>query len=769
MIGFFRSWLIWEEEPSMFFKLAGLNVKRSIRNYLIYFSTLIVAIASFYIILSIGTYDIVQFLQRFESKAIQSLFGYVRAIYIFSLVIMFFMICFANSFLIRQRRRELGLYLTFGMKRLSVFRLLLIEGLCMGVLAFILGLGIGIFLSEMISLLSVRLFDLNLLGHRFRISPSAVFQTGVGFGIIQIFAVFLQSGMIFRSELSTLLSKNTKTKSGKILKPIPSILFALVSMISLAAAYLLLVKNGLDTLISAEKIKWFFFILVLGLFGVFGIFYSIPNGFLTLLISRPQKYFRGLRSFTSRQITHQISLRYKLLSLVSLLLFLAICLFSIGFSFVRSDLPYESSATGIDMTVMSDGWDVEEYLSSGEISNYIGNMVPVQLLYAGGSSTGEAVDTGDLISKIEETQGMSIDKESFASFQERYRSSLCVLKISEYNRLLQTSNLPEIILEPGEASVFIHPDMQYADFLEKALPEGPVISIGGDELRLTGDVHRVNFVADRLITIIFAVIVEDSVFDALVPADPNPRDIYYNIFFPDKLVEEQGKIAITEQVLQIFSRENTNRRELIRNRLAENPDAAAVIAEEYPQLFIDPETGEPYHETEYDGENMYETDRVMVDDRFHAETALQSTMRQLVYVVSGSFLFIYLGIVFLLVCAMLLSLLQITEQRENQQRYRILAEIGASPKQIKDAVRSQICLYFGLPLLVALLNSAIGAMELLKIIGNRLPYSLEVLIPQILFIGGFLVLIYGVYWLITLRNGYKIVGNAFLDRRESSS
>ena len=95
----------------MFYKISLRNAKRNISQYLIYFITLVIAAASFYVVLAIDSQDVITFLKVFESTAVNKLLIYIQIIFIACLVLMFFLIVFANKFLIKRRRKEMGVYM----------------------------------------------------------------------------------------------------------------------------------------------------------------------------------------------------------------------------------------------------------------------------------------------------------------------------------------------------------------------------------------------------------------------------------------------------------------------------------------------------------------------------------------------------------------------------------------------------------------------------------------------------------------------------------
>ena len=114
----------------MFFNLAWRNSKRSRNENLIYFLTMVTAVAAFYIVLSLGAQDVIRFLSSLESDAVERLLtNLLPTVYVCALLFVFFLVVFANKYQLECRSRELGLYLMFGMTKIRLFTQIMKEGL----------------------------------------------------------------------------------------------------------------------------------------------------------------------------------------------------------------------------------------------------------------------------------------------------------------------------------------------------------------------------------------------------------------------------------------------------------------------------------------------------------------------------------------------------------------------------------------------------------------------------------------------------------------
>ena len=190
----------------MFFNLTWRNAKRSRSENLIYFLTMITAVAMFYIVLSLGQQDVIRFLSEIESDAVERLLtNLLPTVYLCALLFVFFLVVFANKYQLECRSRELGLYLMFGMTKIKLFIQIMTEGLITSFLALLGGLVCGGFLSEAISLTTARLVGHGIITHQLSFSVSAAIFTSLGFLIIQFVALFVLCGKLFRKELHQLV------------------------------------------------------------------------------------------------------------------------------------------------------------------------------------------------------------------------------------------------------------------------------------------------------------------------------------------------------------------------------------------------------------------------------------------------------------------------------------------------------------------------------------------------------------------------------------
>lgn len=199
----------------MFSNLIIRNSKRNRKENGLFFSSLVISIIAFYIILSISNQDVMRFLQKMESDAVDRLLLMIPVFYVMTLGILFFLIYFACKYQLQRRRHEFGVYLMMGMRRSKLFSMLMAEDFVSSILALLIGLPVAVLLSELISLITAKLVGMGIIGHRFTLSLPAVFLTIAGFLIIKLVAFLILSGNISRQEIGSLLANTSHNEKSK--------------------------------------------------------------------------------------------------------------------------------------------------------------------------------------------------------------------------------------------------------------------------------------------------------------------------------------------------------------------------------------------------------------------------------------------------------------------------------------------------------------------------------------------------------------------------
>nr|WP_304358232.1 ABC transporter permease [Clostridium paraputrificum] len=343
------------------------NVKRSFKDYAIYFLTLTFAVCIFYSFNSISSQKAMMDVTNSKAEIIQMLSKIISMTSVFVSIILGFLIIYANNFLIKRRKREIGLYMTLGMGKRKISYLLIKETFLIGLLSLGFGLIAGVVVSQGLSLFTSKLFEVNVSKFNFVFSPSAAIKTSLYFGIIFILVMIFNTLVISKYKLIDLLRAGRKNESIKIKSTKVSFLLFLLSIILIGVAYLIILKFGFDNGISYVQVS-----VILGIVGTVLLFLSL-SGFLINALEKSEKfYLKNLNMFVLRQINSKVNTTYISMSVISLMLFLTITLLSTGVSFKNSLQTTLKNNTPYDVTFYSFSTEDEEITNISKSLDKIG-------------------------------------------------------------------------------------------------------------------------------------------------------------------------------------------------------------------------------------------------------------------------------------------------------------------------------------------------------------------------------------------------------------
>lgn len=261
---------------SFYFRLALTNIKKHARSYVPYIITCVITIAMFYIIKSLA-FNLDKNLSSISAATSMSLGSIVVAI--FAIIFLFY----TNSFLLKKRKKEFGLYNILGMEKKHMSALIATESLIISVISLVLGLIIGIALDKLIFMIVIKLLDgQSPLG--FTIIPEAILHTVVLFCII--FAAILLNSVriVYTTKTIDLLhGSNTGEK-----EPKTKWLLAILGVLCLGGGYTISIisKN------PVSAIGLLFIAIVLVVIGTYFIFVAGIIALLKLLRKNKGFYYK---------------------------------------------------------------------------------------------------------------------------------------------------------------------------------------------------------------------------------------------------------------------------------------------------------------------------------------------------------------------------------------------------------------------------------------------------------------------------------------------
>lgn len=512
----------------MFFKIVEKNSRRIRKENGLLFLSLIVSIIAFYIILSLENQGVVRFLKTMESDAVQKLLLLIPGLYGVSLVILFFLLYFAGKYQLEKRNHEFGMYFMMGLRRSTLFQMLLLEEVYNSLLSLVIGIPVAVFLSEMISLITVKLVGIGVLGYECSFSLSAVLGTIAGYVLIRLAALMVLSIQWIKKEPLELLNESQEKKHKSKKKTLGALQF-FGGIILLAAAYGLGIYG-----LTWEGILNFTITVTLGLCGTFLLFQGLSILFETLLNFKRNQ--NGLEAFNFRQIQEAVLSKANSLAVSSVLILIAIGCCGYGTA-VTTGMDIMNQHT-MDYTFQGEEQEICTQLEELGLNNYIKDLFEIRVGVLDTEEDVKKISVQGLIEAIEKQQDSEAKEITLENLQ--YMDWPYLISLSGYNHIMQIMGKPELTLGKNEIALYSDPEMTMVNLdtvMRKALQEEAFVKIGNTTYELSEEYCVESIVTDRAITISYGFIVDDETFERLIEDDYSS---YWNAVLKEEWVEKQG-------------------------------------------------------------------------------------------------------------------------------------------------------------------------------------------------------------------------------------
>ena len=319
----------------MLFKLSIKNITKSIKDYAIYFFTLVLGVAIFYVFNAIDSQTVMLNVTSTQYEVIKLMTTILGGVSVFVSFVLGFLIIYASRFLIKRRNKEFGIYLTLGMPKRKISLILFFETLIIGIISLGVGLALGIILSQLMSVLVANMFEADLTNFKFTFSSSAALKALLYFSIMYLIVMIFNTIIVNKCKLIDLLHGNKKSEKVKLKNPILCIIVFIISSVALSYAYYL-VTEGFTKSPLMTTIEGILIPIALGCISTFFIFWSLSGLILKIVMHLKRYYYKGLNSFTIRQISSKINTTVFSMTIICLMLFFTICIFSSALSIKNS-------------------------------------------------------------------------------------------------------------------------------------------------------------------------------------------------------------------------------------------------------------------------------------------------------------------------------------------------------------------------------------------------------------------------------------------------
>ena len=669
----------------MLCKLSLKNISKSIKDYAIYFFTIVLGVAIFYVFNAIDDQTVMMNLSTSTSEVIKLMTNILSGVSVFVSFILAFLIIYASRFLIKRRNKEFGIYLTLGMSKRKISLVLFLETLSIGILSLGVGLGLGFLLSQLMSIVVANSFDANLTKFRFVFSKSACIKTLIYFSIMYFLVMIFNTISVSKCKLIDLINSSKTSEQVKLKNPYVCTIVFIISCIALGYAYYL-VTGGVSQMSNVDKI---FLPIGLGCVSTFFIFWSLSGLLLKIFMSMKGVYYKGLNSFTLRQFSSKINTNVFSMTIICLMLFITICVLSsslsmkIAMSNTLKKLAPADIQIGKFINVDDEYYNEEQVKDSGiSIASTLENLG-----YDINSNLKDVVEVG-----IYRTDSVTL-KDTIGSFYDiakdkyplmMYERLEKLVKISDYNKIAKLFNFAEQTLDNDEYLVVIN-YAEYKVFRSAGLKANTVLNINGKSYYPKYDNYIEGFIA----------------------MNATYSNMGFIVVPDDALLESQKEYAYLTANYNTESKEEKIKKEEELKKLCKENEATTVID-------------------------------------FDSKMTIQENSINLGAMVT--FIGLYLGLIFLISCAAILALKELSESSDNVKKFQMLRKIGVDEKEINKALFKQIGIFFMFPLVIAIIHSIFGIKFCSFILSA---FGGENLLSSVSGVAIFIIIIYGGYFLMT--------------------
>lgn len=700
----------------MLFKLSFSNMKKSLKDYAVYFFTLILGVAIFYLFNAIETQTTMLKISEDTREIVKLINTTLSGVSVFVAFILGFLVIYASNFLMKKRKKEFALYILLGMGKRKISLILFLETLIIGVISLGIGLVAGIGLSQVTSIFVANMFGVNIEKYRFVFSQQAFVKTLIYFAIIYVIVILFNMFCVNKYKLIDLLTGSRKAEKATNKNPYICAVVWIISVVLLAFAYYK-VSDSRNLELVTDLAKY----IVMGCAGTFLFFWSLSGIMFSAVHSMKKVYYKGLNSFVFRQMSSRMNSNVFAMTVICLMMFITICVLSSGLT-VRNSLVHN-----IDMLSPADV-QIEKELYSDDEAEAAGVAEEVDEAAVVADTNNEQaelikdyykrkdIDLEDILKDIVDvyvyntseltindtlgnTEAAKVNNPDIAdnidsSYFDAYYSE-DIMKLSDYNKVAALYGNEQYSLSSDEY-IIVADFKSMAEVRNKALDKGVKIALNGKLLK-----PKYNRCSDGFVQMssnhinIGIVVVPDEVLETMLPTGE-----YYigNYNIP----EGDEREAVDKKIVKI----------------ANGAGKEGIIMDINTLISVK--------------ENSMGLGAMI------------------------AFIALYIGLIFLISGAAILALKELSESADNLGRYKILKNLGIDNSKINHAVLKQTAIFFGITMSLAIIHSIFGmrvSYMVMELLGT------EYMVQSIIMTGVFILLIYGGYFVITYNSCKNMIKN----------
>ncbi|NFQ67782.1 ABC transporter permease [Clostridium sporogenes] len=496
----------------MYSKIALKNIKKSYKDYTIYFLTLILAVCIFYSFNSIESQKVL-----IEIEFMSEIMKGISGVSVLVSIILGGLIVYANNFLIKRRKKELGIYMILGMGKRKISRILVTETFIVGVISLVGGLILGIGVSQGLSTFTLKLFDVGMDEYKFIVSTSAIGKTILYFGTMFLLVMIFNVFVISKYKVIDLLIANIKNEDIKFKNSFIYLLTFVLCLIFLGFSYksLLEIRFDLERNMSIP--------IALAIVGTVLFFFSLSGVILYVTNKNKKIYFKGLNMFVLKQMNSKVNTNFISMSLICLMLFITIVVLSTGINFKKVKEEERRKITPFDASVTLYNKD-ENKNQKNHIEDML-NKIDFQK-----SKNEKYAVYNDYYTGLKASELLKIEERNFTRYDVYFS------KISDYNKILKLKGEKEITLNKSEVLI-LSSSGGAINLINEKLKSNRRINIKGIEYLVKNDKVieenlKTSSIADNFCTVVMN---DEFVSDYKISSS------ILNVMYLDKNREENNK------------------------------------------------------------------------------------------------------------------------------------------------------------------------------------------------------------------------------------
>lgn len=675
----------------MLFKISLKNIRKSLKDYTVYFFTLILGVAIFYVFNAIDSQSVMLDVRENMMDIIKLMNDMLSGVSVFVSCILGFLIIYASRFLIKRRNKEFGIYLTLGMSKRKISAILFFETLLIGIVSLVAGLVIGTILSQFMSVIVANMFDADMTKFKFIFSMKACIKTLIYFAIMYVLVMIFNTFSISRCKLIDLLNAGKKTEKVTMKNPVICTIVFVIGVGILSYAYWM-VTRGVRTLNTFDKIG---IPIALGCVATFLIFWSVSGFMIRIFTSIKSVYYKGVNSFVLRQFCSKINTTVFSTTVICIMLFITISVLSAALSMKDSLSKDLDSMCPVDVQLAKYSYDAmsEAYATSQDMNEKDREMLEDSKLSIIETLNNSGFDAQKYFKDVVEyniyNTGLKVKDTLGDVYTDDYHfiaeAIMPVMTISDYNSVARLYGNSTYELNDDEY-IIVADYKNMVMIRNQALKKGIILSVNGKEYKPRYDECKDGFVQIGV----------QNMNDGI-------------LVVPDNAVKPQ----------QVRS-------------MGLSADYRADTKEE--RYSIETQLDNLMKNISYKKSFIYRNSRI---DLAESSVGLGALV---------TFIALYLGIIFLISSAAILALRELSDSADNKERYGMLRKLGVDERMIDIALFKQIGIFFAFPLILALIHSVFGIKFINIILATMGMSSMAASIGLTL---AFVAVIYGGYFLIT--------------------